>query len=35
MRSIRHPLSRTLYDLEDNGAIRVTGHDGKNRPLSG
>lgn len=29
MRSIRHPLSRSLYDLEDNGDIRVTGHDGK------
>jgi hypothetical protein len=29
MRSIRHPLSGALYDLEANGAIRVTGHDGK------
>jgi len=29
MRSIRHPLSGALYDLEANGAIRVTIHDGK------
>src|SRR5258708_33417113 len=28
MRSIRHPLSGALYDLEANGSIRVTGHDG-------
>ena len=29
MRSIRHPLSGALYDLEANGAIRVTARDGK------
>ncbi|MGO9454993.1 MAG: hypothetical protein ACLQDV_28695 [Candidatus Binataceae bacterium] len=29
MRSIRHPLSGALYDLEAKGAIRVTGHDGR------
>jgi len=29
MRSIRHPLSGALYDLEPNGVIRVTGHDAK------
>lgn len=29
MRSIRHPLSGALYDLEANGAIRVTGRDGR------
>jgi hypothetical protein len=29
MRSIRHPLSGALYDLEAQGAIRVTGHDGR------
>jgi hypothetical protein len=29
MRSIRHPLSGALYDLEGNGAIRVKGRDGK------
>jgi hypothetical protein len=29
MRSIRHPLSGVLYDLETNGVIRVTAHDGK------
>ncbi|MGO9607816.1 MAG: hypothetical protein ACLQAT_31190 [Candidatus Binataceae bacterium] len=29
MRSIRHPLSGALYDLEESGAIRVTGHDGR------
>jgi hypothetical protein len=29
MRSIRHPLSGALYDLEANGAIRVTQGDGK------
>lgn len=29
MRSIRHPLSGALYDLEPSGAIRVTGRDGK------
>ena len=29
MRSIRHPLSGALYDLEANGVLRVTAHDGK------
>ena len=29
MRSIRHPLSGALYDLEANGVIRVIAHDGK------
>jgi hypothetical protein len=29
MRSIRHPLSGALYDLEPHGAIRVTVRDGK------
>ena len=29
MQSIRHPLSGALYDLEDTGAIRVTGRDDK------
>ncbi len=29
MRSIRHPLSGALYDLEANGVIRVTAHDGR------
>lgn len=29
MRSIRHPLSGALYDLEANGVVRVTGRDGK------
>ena len=29
MRSIRHPLTGALYDLEGNGAIRVKGRDGK------
>jgi hypothetical protein len=29
MRSIPHPLSGALYDLEANGVIRVTGRDGK------
>jgi hypothetical protein len=29
MRSIRHPLSGALYDLEAKGIIRVTAHDGK------
>jgi hypothetical protein len=29
MRSIRHPLSGALYDLEANGVLRVTTHDGK------
>jgi hypothetical protein len=29
MRTIRHPLSGALYDLEANGVIRVTAHDGK------
>jgi hypothetical protein len=29
MRSIRHPLSGALYDLEAKGVIRVTAHDGK------
>jgi len=29
MRSIRHPLSGALYDLEANGNIRVSAPDGK------
>jgi hypothetical protein len=29
MRSIRHPFSGSVYDLETNGAIRVTAHDGR------
>ena len=29
MRSIRHPLSGALYDLEGNGSIRVTARDGR------
>ncbi len=29
MRSIQHPLSGALYDLEANGVIRVTRQDGK------
>jgi len=29
MQSIRHPLSGALYDLEANGVLRVTAHDGK------
>jgi hypothetical protein len=29
MRSIRHPLSGALYDLEANGVIRVTTRDGR------
>ena len=29
MRSIRHPLSGALYDLEANGFIQVTARDGK------
>jgi hypothetical protein len=29
MRSIRHPLSGALYDLEANGVVRVTRQDGK------
>jgi len=29
MRSIRHPLSGALYDLEASGVVRVTRRDGK------